>query len=85
MSWENETLNQKLGKAYVSLSNEFDENPIENVEERIKDLEDVNYGSQNISKLVYTGTQTLASGVASYQPSKSSLDVYTLTYEDYEE
>ena len=59
-------------------ADEFDENPIENVEDKI-------YGSQSISKLVSVGTQTLECGVASYQPSKSSLDFYTLTYDDYED
>ena len=65
-------------------------NPFENVEESVKDLEDKVcpddiYGNQSTSKLVSVGTQTLECGVASYQPSKSSLDFYTLTYDDYED
>ena len=69
---------------------EFDEIPIENVENSVKDLEDEVcpdeiYGSQITSKSVSVGTQTLECGVASYQPSKSSLDFYTLTYDDYED
>ena len=43
------------------------------------------YWSQITSKSVSVGTQTLECGVASYQPSKSSLDFYTLTYDDYED
>ena len=69
---------------------ESDEIPIENVENSVKDLEDELcpdeiYGSQITSKSVSVGTQPLECGVASYQPSKSSLDFYTLTYDDYED
>ena len=68
---------------------ESDEKPTEKVE-TLHDLKDEVcpdevYRCQNDSNVVSVGTQTLECGVALAHPSKSSLDFYTLTYDDYDD
>ena len=80
---------EAAGLNLASKANEFDEKPAEKAEtlEDLKDevCPDDIYRFPNDSNVLSVGTQTLECGVANSHPSKSTLDFYTLTYDDYDE
>ena len=77
---------EAAGLNLASKANEFDEKPAEKAEtlEDLKDevCPDDIYRFPNDSNVLSVGTQTLECGVANSHPSKSTLDFYTLTYDD---